>query len=317
MESGEWRVAGRGAVFPRASWPRSTLRLRFSADSLLKSAIIALLVLATALVCLWRSLKVPAAEIWPPVALTTVLLGLAWFYRARGEQAFVLCLSALAQIVAFASCYVVLMYAVTTFAWPLVDAQLATFDAWCGVNVANIRTWTEAHPAIAVPLRLAYDTLLYQTAAVVALLGLRGERRRLESFVLAFMLAALLALCLFIVMPASGPFVTYGYSPSADQARFLEHFESLRDGSRSVIGLRGAEGLISYPSFHVAWALLLAWAFRAQRRLFAVFALLNALVVASTMTTGWHYFADVLAGAAVALVAVMGTMLVNKNAQMM
>ena len=315
MERGEWRVVGRGAGFPSASWPRSALRLRFSADSLLKSAIIALLVLATALVCQWRSLKVPAAEIWPPVALTAALLGLAFVYRARGEDAFVRCLTALAQIVAFVSCYIVLMYAVTTFAWPLVDLQLAACDAWCGVNVADIRRWTEERPAIALPLRFAYDTLLYQTAAVVAILGLRGDRRRLESFVLAFMLAALVTLLLYVVTPASGPFVTYGFSPSADQARFLEHFESLRDGSRSVVGYRGAEGLITYPSFHVAWALLLAWAFRGRWRLFAAFALLNAMVIASTVTTGWHYFTDVLAGAAVAFVAAMATTLINRNAK--
>jgi membrane-associated phospholipid phosphatase len=95
-------------------------------------------------------------------------------------------------------------------------------------------------------------------------------------------------------------------SPSADQSRFLDHFLSLRDGSRSVISYRGAEGLITFPSFHVAWALLMVWALRGNRRVFAAFAVLNAMLIVSTMTTGWHYFADVLGGVAVAVAAVIG-----------
>jgi membrane-associated phospholipid phosphatase len=69
------------------------------------------------------------------------------------------------------------------------------------------------------------------------------------------------------------------------------------------VRLAATEGLITFPSFHVAWALLLTWAFRGRRWLFAAAVILNSLVVASTMTTGWHYFSDLLGGAAVALAA--------------
>jgi membrane-associated phospholipid phosphatase len=67
---------------------------------------------------------------------------------------------------------------------------------------------------------------------------------------------------------------------------------------------RGAEGLISFPSFHTAWAILLALALRRWRVAFLLSSILNAAVVAATLTTGWHYASDVLGGALVCAVAV-------------
>jgi membrane-associated phospholipid phosphatase len=323
VESGPKRALVRGAEFAAtpgvaahrvptliASWLRSAL-LRFSADTRRKSALIAFLLLATCLVCWRQSLEIPAADVAPPVALVAALMVLAHYYGRRGETSFLLCLSALSQIVAFATCYVVAMYALTTPARPLVDNRLAAFDLWCGVHVPRFCRFVADHPTIGLVLRAAYDSLLYQTAAVIVLLGLRNQRQALESFVLAFMLAALVALAIFVVMPAYGPFVEYGLTPSDDQARFLDHFLSLRDGSRRVISYRGAEGLITFPSFHVAWALVIVWALRGSRPVFVAFALLNTLLILSTMTTGWHYFADVLGGAAVATLAVLAANALN------
>src|SRR5579863_5608674 len=145
-------VAARRARSAGTLGPRSAL-LPFSSDVRLKSALIGFLLLVTCLVCRWQSLQVPAAHIGAPVALVTALLALAHYYRRRGEASFVLCLSALSEIVAFATCYVVAMYALATPAQPLVDGQLASFDAWCGVLVPRFCRFAADHPTIAVVLR--------------------------------------------------------------------------------------------------------------------------------------------------------------------
>ena len=55
------------------------------------------------------------------------------------------------------------------------------------------------------------------------------------------------------------------------------------------------EGLVSFPSFHVAGALIATWAVRHRRGLFITFALLNAALIASTVLCGVHYAVDVVA----------------------
>ncbi|HJT31760.1 MAG TPA: phosphatase PAP2 family protein [Pirellulales bacterium] len=263
------------------------------------------LLMATALCQAW-SLEVPPRDLLPPAGLLAVLMGLAAYYRRRREAAFVLSLTSLAQTVAFVTCFIVLMYAVATSARPLIDTQLAAFDAWCGITVPVVREWSAAHPLFNLLLNFAYDTLLYQTALVLIALGLAGDRSALEGFLASFMLSALTSLVLFVLFPAEGPFVTYGLNPSLDQAQFLDHFRALRDGTRTLVTYRGAEGLITFPSFHVAWAITITWSLRNCRRsLFLTVLTLNLLVIVSTMSTGWHYFADVLGGTVVATLSIV------------
>ena len=278
------------------------LRISFASPHLL---LIGLTFLAAVALCGARSLEVPPRDLVPPAALLLALAGMAAYYRRRDEAAFVLSLTALGQIVAFVTCFIVLMYAVATFARPLVDQPLAAFDAWCGVTVPAVRQWAAAHPLVDLLLNFAYDTLLYQTALVLIVLGLTGDRAALEGFIASFMVSALVSLSLFALFPAEGPFVTYGLEPSLDQAQFLDHFRALRDGTRTLATYRGAEGLITFPSYHVAWAIVITWSLRHCRRpLFVTVFGLNLLVIASTMTTGWHYFADVLGGTAVAAASI-------------
>lgn len=266
---------------------------------------IGLTAFATTLLCGARSLIVPPRDLLAPVGLLLALAGLAVYYRRRGETAFDLSLTSLAQIVAFVTAYIMLMYAVATFARPLIDQQLAAFDAWCGITVPILRNWADAHPFVNLLLNFAYDTLLYQTAWVLIVLGLSDDRAALEEFIASFMISGLISLGLFAMFPADGPFVTYGLQPSLDQAQFLDHFHSLREGTRTLVSYRGAEGLITFPSFHVAWAIVVAWSLRHCRRpMFVATLVLNLLVIASTMTTGWHYCADVLGGAVVAVASI-------------
>ena len=75
----------------------------------------------------------------------------------------------------------------------------------------------------------------------------------------------------------------------------------MRGGLRSGLSLADTEGLITFPSFHTVWALLLVAACPRPAKAFSV--VLNAAVIVATLTTGWHYLADVLAGIVVFYVA--------------
>lgn len=234
---------------------------------------------------------------FPTAAIVAVILGGALYYY-RAEANFALCLTALLQIVLFSTAFALLTYLGARIGRPLADGQLAAWDAALGFNVADLVAWQSRHPGIGNVLQWAYNSMLLQTAVVVALLGLRGDKR-LETFVLRMMLAGLVTLGFFLTMPADGPFTAYGFAPSASQMRYVEHLHTLRSGVRSGYNFSDVEGLITFPSFHTIWALLLTVACLRQRVVRVLAVALNAAVLVATMSTGWHYLSDVLAGAVV------------------
>ncbi|MCE5268297.1 MAG: phosphatase PAP2 family protein [Planctomycetaceae bacterium] len=222
--------------------------------------------------------------------IVTAMLGLAiWHYRRVAP--FRLCLSALALLVVFSVSFVVLTYLAARLSPSLVDGWLAGCDASLGFSTRCLVAWQLQHPILGTLLDAAYNSLLPQTAATVGILGLMGRAKPLDAFLRRMMLAALLVLACFLLLPAAGP---CSAMPSPSQAHYLDHFLSLRSGLRTGMSLADAEGLITFPSFHTIWALLLVAA--CPVRLKPLSMLLNAAVIVATLTTGWHYLTDVLAG---------------------
>ncbi|MFK7817828.1 MAG: phosphatase PAP2 family protein [Planctomycetaceae bacterium] len=278
-----------------------------SRDSFVKLIIIGIELLLVATLMLSRGLTVPTQDLRMPIVVGAVLLGVAAFYRKRGVSSFVLCLLGLTHVVVFTAGYTLLMYSTATLNRPLVDANLAAFDQSCGVSLPAIVAWAKANPNIRGWLNMTYDSLLPQTALVVMVLGLRGKRLPMEQFMMQFMLTTLLCIVGLALMPAIGPFHHYGYEMNVAQTRYVEHFTALRDGTMTKLTLSQAEGLITFPSFHTTWAILLAWAYRRQMLLFIPLSLINLAVIASTLTSGWHYFADLCSGVLIAVIAIWFT----------
>ena len=279
-------------------------RKSMNRDPCLKLVLIAATLATAFVLILHNGLRFPPADAIRPLSLCGLLALALWYYHRRGVTNFVVCLQSTLLLLAFSTSFTVLMYAAATLEQPLVDADLVRCDAALGVHLPTIVAWSDRHPQITGCLQWAYNSLLYQTPVVLLLIGLAGSQRNLEAFVLQFMIAAWITILIFMWAPALGPFSSYGYPTNAAQDRYLAHLESLRDGSRTVVSWRNAEGLITIPSFHTTWAILLALAFRDWKWLLPAAIVLNTCVVISTLTSGWHYATDVLAGGAVAAVSV-------------
>ncbi len=272
-------------------------------DTATKWLVIATAVLVDVILLSALDLKLELQSLIRPLGFAALLILVGLYYRWRNVSDFVLCVNTLLHLVLFSSSYTILMYCLATFNRPLIDPLLVDVDAGLGCHLPAIVGWAKAHPAMERSLQFAYDTLLPQTALIAAL-GLVGDRRPLEVFVQRFMLSALLTVAVFYAYPAAGPFEAFGYELNGAQARYMEHFEGLRAGEMDTFSLQQAEGLITFPSFHATWAILLALGCWHRPWLFALSAVLNGMVLIATLTTGWHYLADVFAGVIVALVAV-------------
>jgi hypothetical protein len=88
---------------------------------------------------------------------------------------------------------------------------------------------------------------------------------------------------------------------------YFPTLEGLRAGTLRIIDFDGMEGLISFPSFHTANAILFVWALWPIRLLRLPMLVLNFLLIASTPLAGAHYLVDLIGGAAVAFAATFAT----------
>lgn len=266
---------------------------------MVKLGLITATAVGTAIVVSALGLHFPPRDIVRPLLLTAVLCVVARYYLGRGVQKFVLCASSLVYLVVFCASFVVLMYALAATRRPLIDEQLLHADHRLGFQLPELLAWMKSHPMLDRILAVAYDTLLPQTILVIAVLGFRADNDALQKFIMRFMVCALVTVILFCLLPALGPFAAAGSSPNATQIRTLEQLQAMRSGARTTVTWRDAEGLITFPSFHTIWAILMALAYRRHPILFAFFGAVNALVIVSTLTTGWHYVSDVLGGVVV------------------
>ena len=271
-----------------------------SRDSKLKIAIIAGTALLGGFIALVMGIRLPVSELTGPIAVVGFLGPCAAFYHKRQTAQFVSCLMAVMQVLVFTACFTLLMYSVATFSMPFVDGPIAECDRLLNVHVPDIVLWANNHSIISNVLLITYHTMLPQTLILVIALGFIGDQKQLESFVLRFMTALLITVSIFAIAPAKGPFAHYGMKNSPSQERYLEHLTTLRNGDRTEIVLSETEGLVTFPSFHTAWAILLMMAVWHRKRVFVPVCILNLAVIAGTLTTGWHYFTDVLGGVVIA-----------------
>jgi len=184
---------------------------------------------------------------------------------------------------------------------PLQDAFLGSIDQYLGVSVPAIMAWADHH-WLGTVINASYPTLLPLMALACLVPPLTGKVQEARTFLLSNLIAYAIGLPLFAMLPAIGPWSFYHLVPQAGQAITADLLREIRFPGPYYSHDQGA-GLVCFPSFHVIWAMLSAkalWGFRLVR---IPLALLSTLIILSTLTTGWHYFCDVLAGLVIAVVS--------------
>jgi hypothetical protein len=229
-------------------------------------------------------------------------IGVVWLYlfvspgRNRREWVMAESLAVLLLIISLGLIVGSGQYIVALIQRPLVDRYLASADLLLGVSVPSLVAWTRQHDWLAVVLRLAYFTLLPQF--ILAIIGagvFLRDRDRLWEFAFHFHFCSLVTLAASGLFPAECAFTFYGFESLLHQDGFIRHFESLRAATFQTIRFDDIEGLISFPSFHVAGALMVTWAFRGRRAWLWPLIVLNIALIGATFMTGAHYVVDVLA----------------------
>jgi membrane-associated phospholipid phosphatase len=238
---------------------------------------------------------------------------LGYFYStARPDERLAALAFAAAYLILFTFSAGTLSYVGTSLNRPLLDSAFAHADAALGLDWMATLVFTDSRPVFGKILRFAYQSSLMQIVAVVIFLSVSGQLIRLRGFLALFTASGLVTIVASIFFPAAGAFVFH--NPPAELRDVvghdagiwhIVHFEALRSGAMRAIDPSAIEGLITFPSFHTALAVITTWAFWRTRYLALPVLVLNVVVVASTVPVGGHYFVDIAAGAFIAATCVV------------
>jgi membrane-associated phospholipid phosphatase len=203
------------------------------------------------------------------------------------------------------------VYPLQALNYPLYDAQFAAVDSAMGFDWMAHLTWVSQHPTIATVLTFTYHSCMLQLA--VLLIALRNTQRfeQLREFAVLFVLTAIAVTLVATLVPAEGAYAFHNPPGNIRLASeplagiyHLEHVRALRAGVMKSVSLMNLVGLVTFPSFHVIFAILLAWSSRGLRFLFIPAVILNIVVAISALTIGGHYLIDLIAGAAIGFAAI-------------
>jgi membrane-associated phospholipid phosphatase len=252
------------------------------------------------------------------VAIAAALLAIAYGHRiAKGDLAdpkLVFSLGTIGQIILVGAIVGPLTYVAGNLNWPLQDQALLAIDRALGLDPEPIARYVNDHPWLANGLARAYGLIKFPLLGVPVVLALTARYVRLQLFMLAMSLALAVTVTISAVVPAIGTY--YGlhlpaaHFPEINTAIYagqLRDILALRDGSLHELRLFSLSGIVSFPSFHAASAVLYMWALWPVRGLGGIAAALNLAMIAATPVIGAHYIIDVAAGVGLAAASIWAT----------
>ncbi|MGC2087309.1 MAG: phosphatase PAP2 family protein [Bradyrhizobium sp.] len=199
-------------------------------------------------------------------------------------------------------------YIAATAGLPLRDAQLLAIDQAIGfdfhafLSFVNDRTWLVAI------LAFGYGAISWPICLIVLGLPMLGHYQRSAAYISAVLLALAVTCCISIIVPAIGVYHALGLTISdfsnIDAPGYndtLRDLPMLRAGALRTLDLEHLGGVITFPSFHAAMAVLCSWALWPFRWVRPLNLAVNGAMLLATPVGGGHYLVDVLAGVTVAV----------------
>ncbi len=263
-------------------------------------ALIAWLAVTDAVWLAFSPLKLDPASLAIPSGACALLLALALFYRSwRRDPRLAALAETSAAMLAYTAAAAILSYLIVALRLPLVDDRLAAFDRALGFDWPAMHGWIMRHKTVKLGLTLCYYSLIPQIIALMLILHGRGDLNRARELLALFIGTSLGCVALSALLPTAGAFIHF-HADTPDP--YVHAFLALRDGSMGAIDLGHMQGVVQFPSFHLALAVICAWAARGIKILFPLLLILNVAVILATPAIGGHHLADLCGGALLTLV---------------
>ena len=204
-----------------------------------------------------------------------------------------------------------LSYIMASAGLPLQDANLASVDRLLGLDWAAYYRFVTTRPTLLPYAMFFYAMIGWLGLGVPLLLGLTKNDIRLQQFITACILSVFVTTLVSALLPAIGTYRQYGLP--AETAGFratgylvqLEQLPFVRDGTLRILNISKIGGIVTFPSFHSAAAVLALWACWSVWWIRPLALITNVGMLMVTPLSGGHYFFDVIAGAALATLAIV------------
>jgi membrane-associated phospholipid phosphatase len=250
-----------------------------------------------------------------PVAITLFLTLVAYRHRHakadRADPKLVFMLGTVGQVILVTVIVGPLSYVVAAANWPLQDHAFSAIDHAMGFDSKAAVLFVNDHPALSKVLNFGYGMIKWPLLVIPIVLAKTFRFIRLQQFMTSLIVALLITVVISMLVPAIGNYqaleITASDVPNVDLTifRLQQHdIPALREGSLRHLELFHLAGIISFPSFHTASAILYAWAFFPVRGWGPTALVLNTLMIISTPVIGAHYLIDVIAGIALAAASI-------------
>jgi len=212
-----------------------------------------------------------------------------------------------------------LTYVGASLNFPMQDATLLAIDRAMGLDWAAYVEYVDSHPVLASWLNCGYAMISWPLFAIPVILAAKGRYQRIVEFTFAFATALAATAIISALVPAIGVYQEVGLDPGTlkniDPGGYLDAVHNVpatREGVLRHLELLGLGGIVTFPSFHAASAVLFAWALWAVRWLRPLALLVNGAMLAATPLNGGHYFIDVIAGVVIVVLAIVAARRVGR-----
>lgn len=192
---------------------------------------------------------------------------------------------------------------------PWADPLLYEADQTLGFDWAAIYGSYRHHSTLTMFMQAFYTAIFRIPLIVVVGLALSGQEDDLRDFLLVFVAALFLTIAVSAFFPAQTPlYYLIGNNPPyvpATGLHYLPLIEALRSATPMQVDINHLDGILTFPSFHAASAVVYAWAGWRIKHLRWLLVFLNLGMLVATPMEGAHYFTDVIAGVLVAGAAIL------------
>lgn len=193
----------------------------------------------------------------------------------------------------------------TNFAYT--DVMLSEWDNFLGFNWVSYFNFIQNNQVLSSVLDFSYTSLAVFSFAGFLILVLYGELKRARFFLETFLVTAVICTAIGMFFPAKaavamhyGDIATLENLTTLPGVYHIEHMQRLRSGGAISLNLAALPGLVTFPSFHTAAGIILLISFW-RTALFPIALIYSAVMIASTPVFGGHYFVDLIAGTALAV----------------